>query len=122
MADFRIFIIPLDTGIDFSRIQKSKVKRGNKSCSNTLNPISLAISINEQAYISCTIIYPKIHVYNEKTNTYHINQNNINSIKQGDKKETIYLSNPIAHIKLNQKNESTIKTINQARINKTSIK
>ena len=83
---------------------------------------SLAISINEQAYISCTIIYPKIHVYNEKTNTYHINQNNINSIKQGDKKETIYLSNPIAHIKLNQKNESTIKTIKQARINKTSIK
>ena len=38
-----------NTRIDFSRIQKSKVKRGNKSCSNTLNPISLAISINQQA-------------------------------------------------------------------------
>lgn len=103
MADFRIFIIPLDTRFDFSRIQKSKVKRGHKSCSNTLNPKSLAISINEQAYMSCTIIYPKIHVYNEKRNTCHINQNNINSIKQGDKKETIYPSNQITHVKLNQK-------------------
>ena len=62
MAVFPIFVIPLDTGINFSRIQKFKVKRGNKSCSNTLNPLSLAISINEQTYISCTIIYP-IHPY-----------------------------------------------------------